>query len=415
MLGFVLKRIALAIITLFILSLIVFFAAQVLPGDPGREVLGPLAAQSAVRALDAQLGTDRPVIDQYGTWLGHVLSGNFGTSTQYQAAIGPILGKAIVNSLKLAALGFVIVVPLGIFGGVVSALRYGTRTDRLISVFGLSATVIPEVVSGIILISVFGLWLNILPVEATGGVGFGGTIYHLILPAIPLVLVLFGYIQQMARAGTIEALNSDYARTATLKGLPRRTLIRRHILRNSLLPTITVIATPDRLSDRRPGAGRGALPLERHRLAALQRRDPQGLLDARSGRDRHRRGLHDRHAAGRHPLLAAQPADSGGGRRMSLTSVPVESAGALNAAQGAPDLRREFLRSLVRQPAFMIGSAIILLLDRLRDLRLGLRRQPLFAEPAVDQQGAFGRTLVRDRPDSGGTCSRASSPAHATS
>ncbi len=243
MLGFVLKRIALAIVTLFILSLIVFFAAQVLPGDPGREVLGPLAAQSAVRALDAQLGTNRPVIDQYGTWLGHVLSGNFGTSTQYQAAIGPILGKAIVNSLKLAALGFVIVVPLGIFGGVVSALRYGTRTDRLISVFGLSATVIPEVVSGIILISVFGLWLNILPVEATGGVGFGGTIYHLILPAIPLVLVLFGYIQQMARAGTIEALNSDYARTATLKGLPRRTLIRRHILRNSLLPTITVIAS----------------------------------------------------------------------------------------------------------------------------------------------------------------------------
>jgi peptide/nickel transport system permease protein len=242
-LGFVLKRIALAIVTLFILSLIVFFAAQVLPGDPGREVLGPLAAESAVHALDVQLGTDRPVIDQYGTWLGHVVSGNFGTSTQYQAAIGPILGKAIVNSLKLAALGFVIVVPLGIFGGVAAALRYGTRVDRLISVFGLSATVIPEVVSGIILIAVFGLWLNLLPVQATGGVGFGGTIYHLLLPAIPLVLVLFGYIQQMARAGTIEALNSDYARTATLKGLPRRTLIRRHILRNSLLPTITVIAS----------------------------------------------------------------------------------------------------------------------------------------------------------------------------
>ena len=190
MLGFVLKRIALAIVTLLILSVIVFFAAQVLPGDPGREVLGPLAAQSAVRALDAQLGTNRPVIDQYGTWLGHIVTGNFGTSTQYQAAIGPILGKAIVNSLKLAALAFVIVVPLGIFGGVVAALRYGTLVDRLISVFGLSATVIPEVVSGIILIAVFGLWLNVLPVQATGGAGFGGTIYHLILPAIPLVLVL---------------------------------------------------------------------------------------------------------------------------------------------------------------------------------------------------------------------------------
>jgi peptide/nickel transport system permease protein len=240
---FILKRIALAIVTLFILSLIVFLAAQVLPGDPGRAVLGPLAAPSAVKVLDHQLGTDRSVLAQYGSWIGHIVTGSFGESTQFQAPIGPILGKAVVNSLKLAALAFVIVVPLGIFGGVVAALNYGKRIDRVISVFGLSATVIPEVVSGIILIAVFGLWLNILPVSATGGHGFGGTIYHLIMPAIPLVLILFGYIQQMARTGTVEALNSDYARTAILKGLPRRTMIRRHILRNSLLPTITVIAS----------------------------------------------------------------------------------------------------------------------------------------------------------------------------
>jgi peptide/nickel transport system permease protein len=240
---FILKRLALAIVTLFILSLIVFLAAQVLPGDPGRAVLGPLAAPSAVKALDHQLGTDRSVLAQYGSWIGHIVTGNFGESTQFQAPIGPILGKALVNSLKLAALAFVIVVPLGILGGVVAALNYGKRIDRVISVFGLSATVIPEVVSGIILIAVFGLWLNILPVSATGGHGFVGTVYHLIMPAIPLVLILFGYIQQMARTGTIEALNSDYARTAILKGLPRRTVIRRHILRNSLLPTITVIAS----------------------------------------------------------------------------------------------------------------------------------------------------------------------------
>jgi peptide/nickel transport system permease protein len=134
-------------------------------------------------------------------------------------------------------------VPLGIFGGVISALNVGRRVDRTISVIGLSSTVIPEVVSGIVLILVFGIWLNVLPIQASGAHGFGDTIYHLILPAIPLTLILFGYIQQMARAGTVEALNSDYARTATLKGLPRGVMIRRHILRNSLLPTITVIAS----------------------------------------------------------------------------------------------------------------------------------------------------------------------------
>jgi peptide/nickel transport system permease protein len=240
---FILRRIGLGIITLFILSLIVFFAAQVLPGDPARAILGPLAAPSAVNALSHQLGTDKPVLQQYGTWVGHIFQGNFGTSYSYQQSVTSLLGPALIHSLELAALAFVIVVPLAIGGGIIAALNYGKPVDRIISVFGLSSTVIPELVSSIVLILIFGLWLNILPISASGGSGFGGTIYHLIMPAIPLVLILFGYIEQMARAGTIEALNSDYARTATLKGLPRGVMIRRHVLRNSLLPTITVIAT----------------------------------------------------------------------------------------------------------------------------------------------------------------------------
>ncbi len=242
---FIAKRVGLGLITLWILSVIVFFAAQVLPGDPARAILGPLAAPSAVKALSHQLGTDKSVIAQYGTWIGHVVTGSFGTSYQYQAPIGPLLGTALVNSLKLAAVAFVLVVPLGIFGGVIAALNFGKPIDRTVSVFGLTGTVIPEVVSGIVLILVFGIWLNVLPIQASTppGSSFGTQLFHLIMPAIPLVLILFGYIQQMARAGTVEALNSDYARTATLKGLPRGVMIRRHVLRNSLLPTITVIAS----------------------------------------------------------------------------------------------------------------------------------------------------------------------------
>ena len=245
MLGFILRRVGLGLITLVILSLFVFFAAQVLPGDPARAILGPLAAPSAVKALSHQLGTDKPVISQYWIWITHFVTGNPGTSYQYQAPIGPLLTKALGNSLKLAAVAFVIVVPLGILGGVIAALNVGKPIDRVISVVGLSATVIPEVVSGIVLILVFAIGLNVLPLSATSppGAGFGTQIYHLIMPAIPLTLILFGYIQQMARAGTVEALASDYARTATLKGLPRGVMIRRHILRNSLLPTITVIAS----------------------------------------------------------------------------------------------------------------------------------------------------------------------------
>jgi peptide/nickel transport system permease protein len=245
MIAFILKRIGLALITLWILSVIVFSAAQVLPGDPARAILGPLAAPSAVKALSHQLGTDKSLFSQYGTWISHVVTGNLGTSYQYQAPIGPLLSTALGNSLKLAALAFILVVPLGILGGVIAALNVGKPIDRIISVVGLSATVIPEVVSGIVLILVFGIALNVLPISATSppGAGIGTQIYHLIMPAIPLTLILFGYIQQMARAGTVEALASDYARTATLKGLPRGVMIRRHVLRNSLLPTITVIAS----------------------------------------------------------------------------------------------------------------------------------------------------------------------------
>jgi peptide/nickel transport system permease protein len=242
---YILRRLGLAIVTLWLLSVIVFFAGQVLPGDPGRAILGPLAAQSAVHALDQQLGVDRPLLAQYWSWLTGLLHGSMGLSYQFRSPVAPFIGAALVNSIKLGALAFVIVVPLSIFGGVVAALNYGRVTDRVISVTGLSATTVPEFVSGIVLIVVFGVELKWFPVSASAGAGasFGSQLYHLILPAIPLVLILFGYIARMARAGTIDALESDYARTATLKGLKRSVVIRRHILRNSLLPTITVIAT----------------------------------------------------------------------------------------------------------------------------------------------------------------------------
>ncbi|MDQ2810297.1 MAG: ABC transporter permease [Actinomycetota bacterium] len=233
------------VLTLWIISLIVFFAGQILPGDPGRAILGPFAAKGSVQALDTQLGVNRPLLTRYLSWIGGLLHGNMGTSYAFRTAVEPFIRAALINSVKLAVLAFVIVVPLSIIGGVIAALYAGRAVDRIISVTGLSLATVPEFVSGIVLVVIFGVTLKVLPVTASAGQGAGdlSQFRHLILPAIPLVFVLFGYIARMARAGTIEALSSDYARTAVLKGLPRRTVIRRHILRNSLLPTITVIAT----------------------------------------------------------------------------------------------------------------------------------------------------------------------------
>jgi peptide/nickel transport system permease protein len=233
------------VITLFLVSVIVFAAAQVLPGNVGRAILGPFADQGAVDLLNEELGTDRPIVVQYFDWIGGFVSGDFGESYVFRRPVTELVGDALVNSLKLAAVAFVIVVPLSILAGVLAALNYGGVWDRVITLTGSTLTTVPEFVSGIVLIVVVGLWLEWLPITATAPPGSDALtqIKHLILPAIPIVFVLFGYLARMTRAGVIEALDSDYTRTAVLKGLPRAQVLRRHVLRNALLPTITVIAS----------------------------------------------------------------------------------------------------------------------------------------------------------------------------
>ncbi|MEA2783316.1 MAG: peptide/nickel transport system permease protein [Rhodospirillaceae bacterium] len=240
-----LKRLLLSLVTLWLLSLLVFAGGQLLPGDVGRAILGPLADARAVANLNHQLGVDRPLLVQYWDWISRFVVGDMSMSYTFRSPVAPFIMTALGNSMKLGAVAFLLVVPLGILGGVWAALHVGRPLDRIISIVGLSATVLPEFVSGIVLIMIFGVWLNWLPITATwpNGAGPLTQVYYLLLPSLPLILVLFGYIARMARAGTIEALDADYTRTAVLKGLPRRVVIWRHVLRNALLPTITVIAT----------------------------------------------------------------------------------------------------------------------------------------------------------------------------
>jgi len=239
------KRAALSLITLWLLSAMVFAGGQLLPGDVARAILGPLADAGAVANLDRQLGLDRPLMIQYWDWISHFAMGNMGQSYSYRAPVARFVLAALGYSVKLGTVAFVLVVPLSIAGGVWSALHAGRLIDRIIGIVSLSATILPEFVTGIVLIMIFGIWLKILPITANWppGAALPTQIYYLLLPSLPLVLVLFGYLARMARAGTLEALAADYTRTAVLKGLKPRAVLWRHVLRNALLPTITVTAT----------------------------------------------------------------------------------------------------------------------------------------------------------------------------
>jgi peptide/nickel transport system permease protein len=242
---FLLRRLLFAIFTILALSLIVFFATHALPGDVGKKILGPFADEQSIKDLNRELGTDQPIATQYQRWVADAARGDLGQSYLYGVPVTEKLRPAIGYSAKLAALSFVLIIPFSIFGGVIAALRRDKRIDRIITIGGLSAAVIPEFVWAVFFILVFGVKLKWLPVGATPPDGANVFVQykHLILPALCLMMVLFGYIARITRAGVIEGLDADYTRTAHLKGLATGKVVRKHVLRNGLMPTIAVVAT----------------------------------------------------------------------------------------------------------------------------------------------------------------------------
>jgi peptide/nickel transport system permease protein len=240
---YILKRLGLTVITLVIVSFVVFAASQLLPGDVGRTILGPYASQQQVTALDDSLGANKPLPVRYWNWASDFVKGDWGVSPVQNVEVRPLVLGRLKNSLILGAFAMVLIVPFSIFMGVLAALNYGKTLDRVISITGLSFIALPEFVVGVILIVVFAVQLGWFPTSSqVPGTNPVDWFRQLLLPAIPLGFVLFGYISRMARAGTVEALQSNYVRTAVLKGLPRRYVVWRHVVRNSMLPTITVVS-----------------------------------------------------------------------------------------------------------------------------------------------------------------------------
>ena len=239
------RRLLFMVPTLILASMLIFALAEVLPGDVGRSILGQYAPEQQVRILDHKLGVDRPLYVRYSKWAANFVTGKWGESPVQQLPVRPMVLSALGNSLLLAGFALVLIVPTSIALGVFSGLRRDSALDRTITVSTLSMTVIPEFVSGVVLLYVFAVWLKWLPVQAmpTYTSNIFERLYYLILPAIPLMFLELGYIARMARVGTVQVLGMPYIRTAVLKGVPRRRVIFGHVLRNAMVPTVTVIGS----------------------------------------------------------------------------------------------------------------------------------------------------------------------------
>lgn len=241
---FLVKRLLSAVITLFLLATIIFGIVNVLPGNPGRQLLGPQAPQSEVERYNEKLGVNRPLLTQYGEAMSNLATLDFGTSYISDKSVFSVVKPALFRSAKLAALALSITIPLSIAAGIFAARRQGKVADRAVVLTGLATSSFPDFVVAAIFLSVFCVTWRIGKVFADppDGTSIIGQFRYLIFPALSMVVLYFGYIARMTRAGVIGALQADYTRTATMKGLNQGTVMRRHILRNALAPTITVIS-----------------------------------------------------------------------------------------------------------------------------------------------------------------------------
>ncbi len=246
LLKLILIRIGLGVLTLFLVSIVVFAATQALPGDTARAILGREAADKArYEALREQLGLNRPMAAQYFGWLGDAVKGDFGDSLVAEKPVTELLARRVQNTFALVFIAALFSIPISLLLGSITALRRDTKFDVSVTIGSLSIAALPEFVIGIILILVFATQVfNWLP--AVSRVDSSLPIYQqlelFVLPAATLTLAVAPYITRILRASTIEVLESEYVMMARLKGLPERLVLNRHALPNALAPALQVTA-----------------------------------------------------------------------------------------------------------------------------------------------------------------------------
>jgi len=243
MLRFLLNRFGSMVVTMFVISMMVFFVAEVVPIDPARQALGRYATKTAIEALRKEMGLDRPAWVRYVDWISGCLRGDFGISIHFRRPVSELIAMRLRRTLVLAALGFVVMMPLGLALGCIAGIAEGKLLDRIISLFSSLFVSIPEYASGIFMIVIFSLMLRLLPGSSLPDPEDSTIeiVKKLTLPILTLAIGEIAYLARFTRVNMADVMRSDYIRTAVLKGLPRIKVIWRHALRNAMIAPFTAI------------------------------------------------------------------------------------------------------------------------------------------------------------------------------
>jgi peptide/nickel transport system permease protein len=245
----VLQRLGLGLVTLFVVSIVIFAAIELLPGDFARSILGQAATPETVAAFQKELGLDRPAVVRYFEWIGGVLQGDFGASFSakggdYRRQVIDILGPRLKNTLFLAGVTALISVPLALALGVLAALYRNSWFDRLINATTLTTISFPEFFIAYILMLLLAVKLHWFPslAKVNADMSLIERLDRIMLPALTLTLVIVAHMMRMTRASIINLLASPYIEMADLKGVPRSKIILKHALPNAWAPIVNVIA-----------------------------------------------------------------------------------------------------------------------------------------------------------------------------
>lgn len=237
MLYYIIRRILQIIPVIIGVTLILFILMYIIPEDPARLILQKGATEQALANLRAQMGIDKPLYVQYWRYIRQLAKGDLGTSYRYRRSVNSILAEHYPNSIRLALVAIVIEIIIGIFAGIISAIKKYSFWDTLVTVSTTLAVCVPVFWMGMMLQIIFGLRLDWLPIS---GMGDGSLIYY-ILPAITLASVSTAYVARMTRSSMLEVMSNDYITTAFAKGLSFRKVVGKHALKNALIPVVTLV------------------------------------------------------------------------------------------------------------------------------------------------------------------------------